>query len=274
MADHVNDIWLKVCLPDLQHCFATAPISSVFRRIKLARVMALAAHFTDSLDDSINVSEVRCSLVTILEIHFCSSACHFFYGGHPFFMWPFSIPLPLGQPHSIFEGWPHVLLYFHQSKQWYGCQRVGFSTCTQIFMHLIARRSWTNTVRNSAMKAGWEKNPLLHQGVKPASTVCWTQHWITELHPHSHVLYITVFAFILVVCVLDHLLCLQSCMPVCNPVLIKLFAFMCIHNCLGLHVCLCFVSLSIYSCSMLTLSSSVFFIATFYACIYVCACML
>ena len=35
----------------------------LFRRIKQARVMALAAHFTDSLDDSINVSEVGYSWI-------------------------------------------------------------------------------------------------------------------------------------------------------------------------------------------------------------------
>ena len=36
-------------------------------------------------------------------------------------------------------------------------------------MHAIAHGGCTNTVRESALEVDWEKNPLLHQGLEPAS---------------------------------------------------------------------------------------------------------
>ena len=45
----------------------------------------------------------------------------------------------------------------------------GFLTCEQILMHVIVHRGCTDTVRESALEADWEKNPLLHWGLKPAS---------------------------------------------------------------------------------------------------------
>ena len=57
--------------------------------------------------------------------------------------------------------------YFPVSRQWYGCQCLGFLTCTQMLMHAIAHRGCTDTVRESALKADWDKNPLPYQGLKP-----------------------------------------------------------------------------------------------------------
>ena len=36
--------------------------------------------------------------------------------------------------------------YFRVSKQWYGCQRLGFLTCWQVLMHAIVHGSCRNTV--------------------------------------------------------------------------------------------------------------------------------
>ena len=55
------------------------------------------------------------------------------------------------------------------SKQWYGCLCLGFLTCEQMLMHVIVHGGCTDTVRESALEADWEKNPLLHWGLKPAS---------------------------------------------------------------------------------------------------------
>ena len=99
--------------------------------------------------------------------------CTSFYGGStPVFWWdelctwPFSIPLPLTthwlkSPHSVFEGWPcWCMLYFQESKQWHGCQCLGFLTCTQMLMHVTTHGGYVNTVRESALKADWgRKNP-------------------------------------------------------------------------------------------------------------------
>ena len=41
----------------------------------------------------------------------------------------------------------------------------------------------TDTVRESALKVDWEKNPLLYQGIKPASAACQYDTLLTELHP-------------------------------------------------------------------------------------------
>ena len=39
-------------------------------------------------------------------------------------------------------------------------------------MHTIAHWGCMNTVRESALKVDWEENPLLHQGIGPASVFC------------------------------------------------------------------------------------------------------
>ena len=43
--------------------------------------------------------------------------------------------------------------YFSMSKQWYGCQCLGFLTCTQMLMQTIAHGGCTDTARESALKA-------------------------------------------------------------------------------------------------------------------------
>ena len=45
-----------------------------------------------------------------------------------------------------------------------------FNVCTDVTSkHAIAHGGCTGTVRESALEADWEKNPLLHLGLKPAS---------------------------------------------------------------------------------------------------------
>ena len=39
-----------------------------------------------------------------------------------------------------------------------------------------------DTIRETAAKVDWQKNPVLHQGIKPASAVCWSHPLPTELH--------------------------------------------------------------------------------------------
>ena len=41
-----------------------------------------------------------------------------------------------------------------------------------------------DTVRESALKVDWEKNPLLHQGIGPVSVVCQSDALLTELQSH------------------------------------------------------------------------------------------
>ena len=53
-----------------------------------------------------------------------------------------------------------------------GCQSLGFLTCAQLLMCAIAQGCCTDTVRESALKVDWEKNILLHQGLKPSSGLC------------------------------------------------------------------------------------------------------
>ena len=62
--------------------------------------------------------------------------------------------------------------YFRVSKQWYGCQRLGFLTCTQMLVNVTAHLGCVDTVRESAPEADWKKNALLHQGLEPASVLC------------------------------------------------------------------------------------------------------
>ena len=44
--------------------------------------------------------------------------------------------------------------YFHVSKEWYGCQCLGFLMCVQMLIHATAHGGCTNTVRESALKVG------------------------------------------------------------------------------------------------------------------------
>ena len=62
--------------------------------------------------------------------------------------------------------------HFCVSSQWYGCECLGFLICAQMLMHAIAHRGCTDTVRESALRADWEKNPWSHWGIEqPISIV-------------------------------------------------------------------------------------------------------
>ena len=61
--------------------------------------------------------------------------------------------------------------YLGVSKQWYGCQCLWVLMCTQLLMQAIAHGGCANTVRESALKADWEKNPVHHRGLEPESVL-------------------------------------------------------------------------------------------------------
>ena len=44
-----------------------------------------------------------------------------------------------------------VLAVFCMSRQWCGCQGLGFLMCTQVLMHVIAQGGCVNTIRESAL---------------------------------------------------------------------------------------------------------------------------
>ena len=46
-------------------------------------------------------------------------------------------------------------------------------------------RGCTDTVRESALKGDWKRNPLPHRGIEPASATCRSDALSTELHPHE-----------------------------------------------------------------------------------------
>ena len=54
----------------------------------------------------------------------------------------------------------------------------------QILMHVIAHRGVQTHVRVCTESGLWEKNPLPHRGIEPASTVCGFDAVPTELHPN------------------------------------------------------------------------------------------
>ena len=64
--------------------------------------------------------------------------------------------------------------YFHVSRQWYGCQCLGFLTCAQLLIQAIAHRGLyghCKTKRVCPEDGFWEKNPLLHWGLEPTSVL-------------------------------------------------------------------------------------------------------
>ena len=65
----------------------------------------------------------------------------------------FLIPLPLGRPHSIFEGSPSVCCIFMCQSNDKAANTWDFLMSTQVLMNLIARGGCTNTFRESALKA-------------------------------------------------------------------------------------------------------------------------
>ena len=49
------------------------------------------------------------------------------------------------------------------------CGNLGFLRCAQLLMHAISHGGCTDTVRESAPEADWEKNLLPHRGLEHAS---------------------------------------------------------------------------------------------------------
>ena len=92
-------------------------------------------------------------------------------------------PCPL-YSHNV-RSW--CVLPFRVSKQCYRCQRLGFLTCTQMSMHVIAQGDCADTVKESALKADTgRKNSLPHRGAEPVSaascTWCSANYLPTQLH--------------------------------------------------------------------------------------------
>ena len=69
---------------------------------------------------------------------------------------------------------PLGAIFLRVSRQWCGCQCLGFSMCSQMLMHVIAHRGGcSDTVRESASTESWlrEKKSLAALGLKPASVL-------------------------------------------------------------------------------------------------------
>ena len=63
--------------------------------------------------------------------------------------------------------------YFRVSRQWCGCQCLGFLTCAQMLRCVVAHRGCTDTVRESVLKVeSGAKIPSLYTGVEPMSVLC------------------------------------------------------------------------------------------------------
>ena len=78
-------------------------------------------------------------LFIFIFIQWYSSYTHFL--SDKMCMWPFFIPLLLGQLYSpssyiLSSRVDFCLLHFHVSKQWFAWQCLEFLTCTQIFMQV------------------------------------------------------------------------------------------------------------------------------------------
>ena len=56
------------------------------------------------------------------------------------------------------------LQYFRVSRQWHGCQHLGFLTCAHMLMHVTAHGGCTNSVRESALKANCWRKALCRTG--------------------------------------------------------------------------------------------------------------
>ena len=60
----------------------------------------------------------------------------------------------------------------------------GFLTCAQTLMPAVAHGGARTHVGESALKVDWEKNPLPHRGIEPASAACRSDALLAEPHPH------------------------------------------------------------------------------------------
>ena len=78
---------------------------------------------------------------------------------------------------------PPSVWYFRMSKQCYGCQCLGFSTCAQMLRHVIAHGGCTDTVRQSALKAESARKSLAAPGnwtfisIAPGFSVWCSTNW-------------------------------------------------------------------------------------------------
>ena len=62
--------------------------------------------------------------------------------------------------------------YFRVSRHWYGCQCLGFLTCTQMLMHAIAHGGCTDTVRASALEVDSGRKLPCHTGDSNSCQYC------------------------------------------------------------------------------------------------------
>ena len=88
-----------------------------------------------------------------------------FFSGVDLRMWPFSIPLLLGQPHSLFEGWAAWrVLSFHVSKQRSGCSDFFsfFNVRTNVNACGSTHGPYNHRKRVHTKSGPWEKNLLSH----------------------------------------------------------------------------------------------------------------
>lgn len=93
----------------------------------------------------------------------------------------FNSPITRGTSTPL-QGLTWCLLSFRASKQGYVCQCSSFITGTQVLMHVTVHgAAHCKTVCTKSWP--WEKSPLPHQGVEPASAACRPQHptdWTTS----------------------------------------------------------------------------------------------
>ena len=77
--------------------------------------------------------------------------------------------------------WVFSVSVIYQTLTW----TKGSLTCTQILMHVIAHWGVRGHRRRACAESWlWEKNPLPHLGIEPASAACWSDALPIELHLH------------------------------------------------------------------------------------------
>lgn len=96
----------------------------------------------------------------------------------------FLIPLPLGRPHSIFEGSPSVCCIFMcQSNDKAANTWDFFNEYTGVNELDCPWGLYEHLQRVCTESKLSAKSPLLHQGVKPGTVPCQTDAQSVELHP-------------------------------------------------------------------------------------------
>ena len=73
----------------------------------------------------------------------------------------------------------------HVSKQWCDCQSLGFLTCAQILMHMIAHWGCTDTLRESALEADPGRKSHAAPGSWAHSSIgpCFSVYQLSCPHP-------------------------------------------------------------------------------------------